>query len=63
MVALRTARANATVPAQITATQPEHAGTARMAMQKAAHANAQIVAQMVAIPTVHASKQKTAKMV
>lgn len=60
---MKTARANATAHAQIIATQPVHAGTAKMAMQKAAHANAQIVAQTVAIPTAHASKQKTAKMV
>ena len=60
MVALRTARANATAHAQIIATQLEHAGIARMAMQKAAHANAQIVAQTVAIPMDHASKQRIA---
>ena len=63
MVALRTARVNATVHAQIIATQLAHAETAKMAMQKAARANAQIVAQMVAILMDHASKQKTAKMV
>ena len=57
---MKAARVNATVHAQIIATQPGHAGTARMAMQKAAHANAQIVARMVAIPMVHASKRKTA---
>ena len=55
-----TARANATAHAQTTVTQPVHAGTARMAMQKAAHANAQIVAQTVAMRMAHASKQKTA---
>ena len=57
---MKTARANATVHAQIIVTQPAHAGTARMAMQKAAHANAQIVARMAAIPMAHASKRKTA---
>ena len=56
------ARANATAHAQIIATQPVHAETARMAIQKAARANAQIVAQMVAIPMAHASKQGTARM-
>ena len=59
---MKTARANATAHVQITVTQPAHAGTARMAMLKAARANAQIVAQMDAIPMAHASKQKTAKM-
>lgn len=57
---MKMARANATVHAQIIATQPGHAGTARMAMQIAARANAQIVARMAAIPMAHASKQKTA---
>ena len=60
---MKTEHANATAHAQIIATQLEHAGTVRMAMQKAAHANAQIVAQTVAIPMDHASKQGTAKMV
>ena len=59
---MKAARVNATVHAQIIATQPGHAETAKMAMQKAARANAQIVAQMVAILMDHASKQETAKM-
>ena len=57
-----TARANATVHVQTTATQPARAETARMAMLKAARANAQIVAQTVAMRMAHASKLKIAKM-
>ena len=60
MAVMRITNANATAHVLITVTQLAHAGTARMAMQKAARANAQIVAQMVAIPMAHASKQKTA---
>ncbi len=62
MIATKLARANATAHAQITVTKLAHAETARMAMQKAAHANAQIVAQTVAMRMDHASKQKIAKM-